>query len=236
MNARSTMTVLVALCAVTACQRANFESLGTLLERARPSDPPVLPPVAGEPGGAGTGFEAGAGGNEPAPPAAGSGEAGAGASGSAAAGSGGAGGAAGARSDLTGSLGPNLPFASVQSGYVIGRSSEFGTTTLYLLDHKVDCDALSSLGWLSKLPADVQVIEVMFLANATTGTPVTSSLISRAHGGMYGFSKTAAQSHVLVLTRNSDDGVIEGNLMATFSSGAVSGTFHADFCASGMSF
>jgi hypothetical protein len=136
---------------------------------------------------------------------------------------------------LTGSFDTKM-FESVQTAFVIGRSDEFGTTTVYLLDHSVTCDAISSFAWLVALPAEVQVIEIMFLSTTATGSLASGSVISHADGGMFSISKDLASMQSLVLSRNETGGVVEGLLDATFSSGHVSGRFHAEFCASGMSF
>lgn len=128
------------------------------------------------------------------------------------------------------------PFEAVQTAFVIGRSDEFGTTTAYLLDHSVTCDGISTFAWLGGLSADVQVIEIMFPSATSTGSLVDFSVISHADGGMFSISKDIASMQSLVLSRNESGGVVEGLLDATFSAGHVSGRFHAEFCASGMSF
>jgi hypothetical protein len=229
-------------CAASACERASFESLGmrraTMTNALEPRDsgatdatndvggsfaPPIDASIGAPMPAAGSGGSlpkvdvAGSGGT--APPTAIAGAAG----------------SAGATSEFIGNFPPNT-FEGVKASFVVGRSDEPGTTTAYLIDHPVTCAQISSFAWLVDLPADVQVIELMFPSSAMTGSPVTGSLVSYAHGGMYSFSKTIASMRRLVLSRNETGGEIEGTLQATFSSGSVSGTFHADFCATGMSF
>jgi hypothetical protein len=136
---------------------------------------------------------------------------------------------------LTGMFGPKS-FSAVKAAFVIGLTGEFGTTTVYLLDHPVTCEEISSFGWLAGLSTEVQVIEIMFLTMSATGTLVTSSVISHGEGGMLSLSKTVANPRTLVLSRNEAAGAVDGQLDATFSSGRVSGTFHAEFCSSGMRF
>jgi hypothetical protein len=234
------LVVAFALCA--SCEQASFESLGTrpaVALRPRVTGPDagttdMQPSPGGEPAGSSAvatdTANAGAGGL-----AVDSGTAGM----LAAAGSGGI-----AVTDtdapqdttgLTGRFEPK-PFESVQAGFVVGRSDEFGTTTLYLLDHPVTCDEISTFAWLVGLSADVQVIEIMFPSTAVTGSLVSGSVISHAEGGMFSFSKNIASMRSLVLSRNETSGVVEGLLDATFSEGHAGGTFHAEYCASGMAF
>jgi hypothetical protein len=224
--------LLVAFILCAACERASFESLGTrpdVEQRRRVAQP-----------------EAGTAEMKPSPvedPAGSSAvvtdTASAGSGSLAAAGSGGGTvmdpGTPQDTLELTGSFAPKT-FASVQSAFVIGRSDEFGTTTVYLLDHSVTCDEISTFAWLIGLPADVQVIEIMFRSTSATGSLVAGSLISHAEGGMFSISKDISSMQSLVLSRNESGGVVEGLLTATFSTGHVSGRFHAEFCATGKSF
>lgn len=127
-------------------------------------------------------------------------------------------------------------FAAVEAGYVIGRSDEFGMTTVYLVDSVVTCDEISSFFWLASMPSQVLAIELIFPSSAVPGSPLTGSTVSYAHGGMYGFQKSRADMHTLILSQNTAGGVVEGMLDAKFGAGTVSGAFHADFCATGVSF
>jgi hypothetical protein len=228
------------LVVLAGCERAGFESLGTLRfdvantpRAGAPAQPhgmsgaialtPIVQVDAGSPismataGMPAAGSSAGLGG---------------GGGGTAAAGSGGR---MAPRDDLSGSFG-TMPFEAVKSAYVIGRSDEFGTTTVYLIDAPLGCDAISRLAWLNQLPNDVQVIELLFASSAMTGAALPTSIVSYAHGGMYSFTKTPASAHTLMLSQNAMGGSVAGTLEATFSSGKVSGSFRADFCATGMSF
>jgi hypothetical protein len=246
-RSRAALGLALACCAIVACERASFESLGMrratmthpvdLQEAgeldaeselagssASPVDAGIVTPLAGI--GAPVAGSGGASGMAAAGGRSGTAEVDAGT---------GAAGAAGTAGELVGTFPPKT-FDSVKSGFVVGRSDELGTTTAYLLDHSVTCDEISKFAWLAGLPEDVQVLEIMFPSSAKTGTPVTGSIISHAQGGMYSFSKTIANMRMLVLSRNETAGVVEGALQATFSSGAVSGVFHAEFCATGMSF
>ena len=151
------------------------------------------------------------------------------------AGSGGVVGAVATDDALTGSF-DMQPFEAVKAGYVIGYSDEPGTTTLYLINSAVSCDEISNFAWLNQLPASTQVIEINFPSAATLGSVVAGSMVSFARGNMFSYSKTRASSHTLVLSQNSASGAVEGMLEATFSSGKVKGTFHADFCATALGF
>jgi hypothetical protein len=243
------LLLAIALCAASACENASFESLGTRRYVAARPRPALRDAGASD---AAIDSSVSTGGSFASPgdaaivlPVAGSGDPAAGSGGAsgmvAASGSGGtatagAAGEAGGTAPLTGSFAPKT-FDGVKAGYVIGRSDEFGTTTVYLLDRSVTCDEISTFAWLAGLPADVQVIEIMFPTTAMTGSATTGSVIvSYAEGGKYSFSKTIASARTLVLSRNDVGGVVEGTLDATFASGSVSGVFHADFCADGMSF
>jgi hypothetical protein len=226
----------VALCSAPACQQTSFESLGVLPapRQFEPSDAgnplvPVNPVAAG----------AGAGPAAAVPPAAGSagapaaGSGGGSSGGTAGAGGGSAGG--GAPSPLTGSVGTKR-FDMVKTAFVIGNPDEPGTTTVYLLDSSVTCSQISLLAWLTQLPTSVHVVEIVFSNAAPTGTALTSSAVSYASGGMYSFAKTHATTSSLVLSLNKPATAVEGTLTATFATGSVMGLFHADVCASGVSF
>jgi hypothetical protein len=236
---------------ISGCERASFESLGVLPAAVQPpsrdagvsspapaaadSSAAVLP-VAGRdvtvaipssPAGA-----AAAGSDVVSGLGAGGSAAMGGVGGVAAAG--GMGGAGGGPSPVMGTLGQN-PF-DVKAGYVVGLSDDLDTTTLYLFNASVTCDQISNLAWLAQLPANVQVIELMFPSNAATGSAVVGSLISYARGGTYSFSKTFATGYTLVLSANTPLGAVDGTLKATFPSGSVMGAFHAGFCATGLGF
>jgi hypothetical protein len=227
---------VAALCFVWACERAGFESLGALIPppvRFEPRDAgQPLPPteVAGSSADAVPDAALSAAAGAAGGPAAGSGG-GAGASG--ASGAGGAGGAK-ALDPVSGTLG-TTPF-NTKVGYVVGRSDELGTTTLYLIDSSVTCQQISSLAWLNDLPSSVHVIEIAFQSTAATGTTLTSSLVSYAKGGSYSFTKARAMTSSLLLTQNKPAIAVDGTLSATFASGSVMGAFHAAACATGMTF
>jgi hypothetical protein len=239
---RLRLCCVAALLSCAACERAGFESLGTLavaaagtrnaaLDAGAPAQPTIAdaaPPMtssAPDPPAPTTLTNAGQ-------PAA---DGGRGQAGSAGRGSGGSGGSANAPSGLHGD--PNsMQFDGVASAYVAGLSDEYGTTTVYLLDDSVTCTQLSSFAWLASLPSNVLVLEVSFPSTAKLGNVVSDSVVSVAHGGMYSFNKVPAVSNTLVLSRNVMGGIVEGTLQAMFPSGSVTGSFHADFCASGLSF
>jgi hypothetical protein len=234
---RCRLLALAAISCMGGCERAGFESLGMLLPSApivpavvadagftQPTLPPMFIQDAGE-------VLLSTGGN-PSPPAAGGG----GASGNPSAGVAGSGvDAASPPGPLTGNSRP-APFGTVQAAYVIGNSDEFGTTTLYLIDSSVTCDQVSRLAWLNQLPSSVQVIEIIFLSSVTPSSAAVDSVISVGHGGMYSFTKERASTHMLLLSQYMIGGGVDGTLEATFTTGSVSGAFHATFCASGMTF
>jgi hypothetical protein len=227
---------VAAFCFVCACERAAFESLGAL----RPPPVPVETHDAGQPMPPEEVAGSGAGGGPDAAVSMAAGAAGGLAAGSGgvagASGGSGAGGGGGAKAPgpVSGTLGTTAFNAKV--GYVVGRSEELGTTTVYLLDSSVTCQQLSSLAWLNDLPNSVHVIEIAFLSTASTGTTLTSSLVSYATGGSRSFTKARAMTSALVLSQNKPAIAIEGTLSATFASGSVMGAFHAAACASGMTF
>lgn len=225
----------LALIAQAACERADFESLGTFMTRAitqsydagspasepEPADMPIVTVDAGLAAATAAGQPAAAGGGT------------GGAAGSA--GQAGTGGSTEPPGELSGIL-DTTPFTEVEAAYVIGRSDEFGTTTVYLIDSSVTCDQVSKILWLAPLPSKVQVIEVSFPSSAPLNTPVTGAIVGYARGGMYGFQKTLASARTLILSQNVSGVEVAGTLEATFGAGRVSGTFRAQFCANGVSF
>jgi hypothetical protein len=234
------MFALVTLVSASACERASFESLGMLAARS-PRESTAGRSTIAQAGTEGehtadAGLNPAAANNAGTAAAAGGSAGFSGGAGSVTAGTFAAAGSGAEPPGLTGSFG-TMPFVAVAAGYVVGRTEEMSsTTTLYLIDSPVTCDAISSFAWLNGLPGSVQVIEVTFPSSASTGTTVTASVVSYAHGGMFSFMKSRASTHSLVLSRNMSLGAVEGTLSATFSSGAVSGAFRAGFCATGMAF
>lgn len=233
------------LVALAACERADFESLGWFTVRdasapqvdhdagSLPSTPeaPAMPRAELD---AGTVVSARAGSSAAAAGVAGvAGVAGGG--GAASEDDAGVADAGGGSDELHGSV-DTTPFAAVEAGYVIGRSDELGVTTVYLIDMAVTCAEISSFFWLASMPSQVQAIELSFASSAAPGAPLSSSIVSYARGGMYGFQKSRASTHTLILSQNTPGGVVEGTLEATLGAGRVSGSFHADFCANGVSF
>ena len=154
-------------------------------------------------------------------------------------GSSGAGGASGGGSaSLTGMLGALGAVKPIVNAWVISNSGE---TLIYLSSAPLTCMMMQTMGvgWLSKLPAGSQVIEIV-----VKGTPsakmypvgLLQGEVNYAPGGMSSNYETSASSGSITFTMASANGPVEGTVMATYAMGSVMGTFHAEFCSMGSQY
>jgi hypothetical protein len=160
------------------------------------------------------------------------------AAGGAGSGTGGAGtgGANGGGNTVTGTLG-SAPLAPIVTALVSANAGN-NETIIYMLTSAVTCSQISSPGWLGSIPASTQVVEIVIVpATTVTGTfPVPGSEVNYANGGQISLFETNASSGSITVTQIAPQGVIEGTVSATYPSGSISGSFHAEYCATGQGY
>jgi hypothetical protein len=146
---------------------------------------------------------------------------------------GGADGAAGA-TNITGMLG-SAQVKPIVSAFLVTTSP--GETIIYLIAGPVTCAQISISGWLPSIAAGTQVIELIVPSTTTTGmVSIPSGEANYAFGGMSSLTETVATSGSINITKNTPNTAIEGTVTATYASGSIMGSFHADYCAGGMGF
>jgi len=151
-----------------------------------------------------------------------------------AAGTGGTGASGG--TNVTGSLG-TTPLNPIVTA-LVSANAGLGETIIYMFTSAVTCAQISTPGWLPSIAASTQVVEMVIVpATSTPGTfPVPNSEVNYANGGQLSLFETSANSGSITVTQISPSGVIEGSVSASYTGGSISGTFHAEFCATGQAY
>jgi hypothetical protein len=129
----------------------------------------------------------------------------------------------------------SAPVKPIVSAFLVTTSP--GETIIYLIAGPVTCAQISVSGWLPSIAAGTQVIELIVPSTTTTGmVSIPSGEANYAFGGMSSFTETAATSGSINITKNTPNTSIEGTVTASYASGSIMGSFHADYCAGGMGF
>lgn len=141
-------------------------------------------------------------------------------------------------SALTGTLGALGPVAPVLAGFATTNGLE---TLIYLSSAPLTCAQMMTMGapWLRSLPAGSQVIEIVVRGMASVGTVPVGFLqgeINYAEGSKSSSNEVNARSGSITFTRADAKGVHEGMLSATYPTGGLSGTFHAEWCEGGQEY
>jgi len=138
--------------------------------------------------------------------------------------------------NVTGSLG-TTPLNPIVTA-LVSANAGLGETIIYMFTSAVTCAQISTPGWLPSIAASTQVVEMVIVpATSTPGTfPVPNSEVNYANGGQLSLFETSANSGSITVTQISPGGVIEGSVSASYTGGSISGTFHAEFCATGQAF
>jgi hypothetical protein len=205
-------------------------------------------------GSSGSGGSTGTGGS---PATGGGGTPGAGGSTPATGGSGGGAGTGGAAGDagaaetggptgantITGMYG-SVAIKPVMSGLWIGKPEDPGESGggpfVVLFSAPVTCADIAQSGWIAKIPAGTQVMELII------GTTQVGKQIKQAGGAganvvevNYTFGASSLVEHKstsgnLTLTSYKAGMAVEGTLDINFGVGMATGAFHADYCADGV--
>jgi hypothetical protein len=147
--------------------------------------------------------------------------------------------AGGGGNSLTGTYGSLGAVKPIVSAYWISTGLE---TIVYLSSAPLTCAQVMTEGgrWLLMLPSGAQVLELVVRGAAKVGTvKISPAEANYAEGGKSSSTETTASSGSLTFTKAEAKGVIEGMVMASYSSlfggsGDVMGTFHAEYCDAGQ--
>ena len=135
---------------------------------------------------------------------------------------------------FTGTLGSLGPVQPTVSSLMISNSGE---TLIYFSSGAITCDQLTVSRWLGNTTAGTQVIELVF-----KGAPVVGDLavppgeVNFAPGGMSSSHEVGADGGKITLTVATPNAEVAGTVSATYGSDAITGTFHATFCANGQGY
>lgn len=154
-------------------------------------------------------------------------------------GSAGAGGASGGgNAMITGTIGALGAVKPIVNAWVIQNSGE---TLIYLSTAPLTCMMMQTqgVGWLPKLPAGSQVIELVIKGNPSAKMYPIGALQGEANyapGGMSSAYEKNATGGSITFTMAMAGGPVDGSVMATYAMGSIMGTFHAEFCSMGSQY
>jgi hypothetical protein len=133
---------------------------------------------------------------------------------------------------LTGTLGALGPILPIVSSKVISNSGE---TLIYMTTAPLTCEQLMVSRWLGGFTMDAQVVEIVVSGPAKLG-PAKSPEVNYAAGGKSSSYEKGAKTSGVTFTKSEPMGVVEGTVMATYATGELTGTFHAEFCPGGQDY
>jgi hypothetical protein len=111
-----------------------------------------------------------------------------------------------------------------------------GETLIYMSTAPITCDQLKTSRWLGGTAKGSQVVEIVIKgAPKVADYPVPPGEVNYAAGGKSSSYEVNADSGKITFTK-ADATTVEGTVTATYASGNVSGTFHAEFCAGGQGY
>ena len=139
---------------------------------------------------------------------------------------------------MTGTLGTLGMVKPIVNSWVISNSGE---TLIYMSTAPLTCMQMQTMGapWLSSVMAGAQVIEIVVKGTPTAKTYPVGILqgeVNYAAGGRSSSYEVNAQSGSITFTKAMANGPVEGTVMATYASGNLMGTFHAEFCPMGSQY
>jgi hypothetical protein len=149
----------------------------------------------------------------------------------------------GGTGSVTGTFGTEA-IAPIMAAYWVGQpddpSESAGGPFVNLLSSAVTCNEISVTGWLSKIPPETQVLEMIV---GTTTVGASSPTASGASGNVaevnYLFGRASSEQRAksggnVTLTAYVGEVSLDGTVNVTFSSGTAQGTFHAVYCPGGQ--
>ncbi|MEP6862233.1 MAG: hypothetical protein ABJE66_16535 [Deltaproteobacteria bacterium] len=135
------------------------------------------------------------------------------------------------------------PIAPIMAAYWVGQpvdpTESAGGPFINLLSSPVTCNDISVTGWLSKIPAETQVLELI-IGTTTVGSssPAASAAAANVAEVNYLFARPSnevrAGTGSVTLTAYASTMSVDGMVDVTFPSGSAQGTFHAVYCPGGQ--
>jgi hypothetical protein len=135
-----------------------------------------------------------------------------------------------ALSGQLGALGDVLP--TVSSFYIVNS----GETLIYLTSATLNCSQLMTSRWLGAFSKDAQVVEIVIHGAPKVGAADHDAEVNYAAGGKSSAYEVSANTTNVKVIASTPQSTIEGTVDATYKSGSVSGTFHAQYCAGGQGY
>ncbi len=148
----------------------------------------------------------------------------------------------GGSASVTGMYGTET-IGPVMSAYWIGLplapDEAAGGPFINLLSGPLTCNDISVTGWLSTIPPETQVLELIVGTTATgSAAPVAAAAAANVAEVNYLFGHVSteqrATSGSVTLTAYAADMSVDGMVDVTFPSGTAHGTFHAVYCPGGQ--
>ncbi len=148
----------------------------------------------------------------------------------------------GGTGSLTGTYGSEA-IAPIMAAYWVGQPDDpaeaAGGPFINVFSTPVTCNDISVHGWLSTIPPESQVLELIV---GTTEVGAEAATSSGAQAGRaevnYLFGHTAGEERAnagsVTLTAYATDVAVDATINVTFPSGSAEGTFHAVYCPGGQ--
>ncbi len=131
----------------------------------------------------------------------------------------------------------------IMAAYWVGQPDDPGESAggpfVNLLSSAVTCNDISVQGWLSTIPPETQVLELI-IGTTTDGesVPTASGAGANVAEVNYLFGQPAgeerATSGTVEVTAYVADVSVDGTVDVTFTAGSAQGTFHAVYCPGGQ--
>lgn len=148
----------------------------------------------------------------------------------------------GGSGSVTGSYGGEA-IGAIKAAYYIGLplapEEAAGGPFVNLFSTAVTCNDISVTGWLSTIPPETQVLEVI-IGSTTAGSvsPVADAAAANVAEVNYLFGRVSTEVRAttgsVTLTAYAAKASVDGSLNVTFPAGGASGTFHAVYCPGGQ--
>ncbi|CAN5833462.1 hypothetical protein BH11MYX2_BH11MYX2_24590 [soil metagenome] len=148
----------------------------------------------------------------------------------------------GGTGDLTGTYGSEA-ILPIKAAYWVGQpdnpSEAAGGPFVNVFSSAVTCNDISVSGWLSTIPQDTQVLELII---GTTTVGLSARAASSAGANVaevnYLFGRPSGEERAnggsVKLTAYEREASVDAMVDVTFSSGSSTGTFHAVYCPGGQ--
>ena len=143
---------------------------------------------------------------------------------------------------VTGTYGSEA-IAPIMAAYWVGQPADptesAGGPFVNLFSTAVTCNDISVTGWLSKIPVETQVLELI-IGTTTVGAaaPAASAAAANVAEVNYLFARPSGEARAtggsIALDAYTSAVALDGTVHVTFASGGADGTFHAVYCPGGQ--